>query len=257
MRAFSYVGDDGRDELFNFWEATGGRATLKMDDLRLRKPNRAPTAVGALPDRRARIRGYLTVDVSRAFVDPDGDLLTWAASSSAPGVVNVHGAGADVVLEAESAGTATVHVTATDPGGLGAVQSFAVTVTARPPAFTDDPIHPGVTPVRAVHFTELRDRIDGLRYAVGLVPFGWTDPVLRAGGVTPVRLVHLLELREALAAAYAAEGRAVPRWTDAVPTAGATPIRAAHLTELRAAVVALELRDVPRVDGDDVRRRTW
>ena len=80
----------------------------------------------------------------------------------------------------------------------------------------------GVTPVRAVHFTELRTRIDALREAAGLGRFRWTDPVLRAG-VTPVRLVHLLELREALAAAYAAAGRAPPRWTDAAPALRGRP----------------------------------
>lgn len=105
------------------------------------------------------------------------------------------------------------------------------------PQFTDDPIRPGVTPIKAVHFTELRTRIGALRAAARRSPFSWTDPVLQAG-VTPIRLVHLLELREALGAAYEAAGRAVPRWTDAA--AGATPIKASHLMELRAAVAALE-----------------
>ena len=137
-------------------------------------------------------------------------------------------------------GTATIRVTATDAGGLSAVQAFRVTVgaTARVP-FTDDPIVPGVTPVRAVHFTELRTRIDALRSAGGLARFSWTDSELRAG-VTPVRRAHLLELRAAPTEAYAAVGRAAPRWTDPTPTGGSTPIRALHLTELRAAVLALE-----------------
>ena len=140
-----------------------------------------------------------------------------------------------------AAGTATVTVTARDPAGASATQSIAVTVQAAGGVngFTDDPILPGVTPVRAVHFTELRARIDVLRQEAGLAPFRWTDAILTAG-VTPVRLAHLLELREALAAAYVEAGRAAPRWTDAAPAAGTTPIRAAHLTELRAAVVALE-----------------
>ena len=105
--------------------------------------------------------------------------------------------------------------------------------------FTDDPIVPGETPVRAVHFTELRARIDGLRAAAGLARSAWTDPVLRPG-VTPVRLSYLLELREALSEAYAAAERAVPRWTDTSPSAASIPIRAAHVAELRAAVLALE-----------------
>ena len=105
--------------------------------------------------------------------------------------------------------------------------------------FTDDPIQPGVTPVKAIHFMELRARIDALREVAGLQAFSWTDPVLRTGA-TRIRLAHLLELRRALADAYAAAGRAAPGWTDASPAPASTPVRAAHLMELRAAVVALE-----------------
>ena len=112
------------------------------------------------------------------------------------------------------------------------------------PVFKDDPIRPGVTPVRGVHFEELRTRINALRNTAGLGPFSYTDPVLRAG-VTPVRLVHLLELRAALADAYRVAGRAAPSWTDSTPAAWATPIRAVHLTELRAGVIALEPQPEP------------
>ena len=179
------------------------------------------------------------VDVSSAFADPDGDPLTHAASASASQVVSASTSGARVTLTAVTEGTSAIRVTATDPGGLSAVQSFRVTVTSLSAPFTDDPIVPGVTPVRAVHFTELRTRVDALRRSAGLPRHAWTDPALRAGA-TRVRLVHLSELRSALAAAYTASGRAAPTWTDAAPAAGSTPIRAAHVTELRAAVLALE-----------------
>ena len=199
--------------------------------------NRPPEPVGALPPLTMQVdEAAVAVDVASAFRDPDGDLLTYRATSSALHAVTVRVAGARVTLTAVGVGRTAIEVTATDPDGLSAGQSFRVRVTA---PFTDDPIRPGVTPVRVVHFTELRARIDVLRRAAELAPFPWTDPVLRAG-VTPVRLAHLLELREALAAAYAVAGRAAPSWTDAAPAAGSTPIRAAHLMELRAAVVALE-----------------
>ena len=218
--------------------ATGPAVALWRDPPA--RANRPPAASGTLPDRALTLPGTLDVAVSAAFVDPDGDALTYAVSSSAPSVVTVSAAGARVTLTAVSAGTATIRVTAMDPGGLSAAQAFTVSVsTGAAAGFTDDPLRPGVTPVRAVHFTELRARIDALREAAGLGRFRWTDPALRAGA-TPVRLVHLTELRSALAAAYTAAGRSVPRWTDAAPTAGTTPIRAVHLTELRAAVVALE-----------------
>ena len=203
--------------------------------------NQRPIAVGILPDRTLKPGAAPEpVDLSGAFSDPDGDPLSYAAMSSAPAVVTattLTGA-AVVTLTAAGEGTATVVVTATDPGGLDATQSFAVTVRV-PAPFTDDPIRPGVTPVRDIHFQELRTRIDALRARWRLPRFPWTDPVLRAG-VTPVRLAHLLELRSALGEAYAAAGRPAPPWTDGSPVAGRIPIRAVHLTELRDAVLALE-----------------
>ncbi len=337
VRMFSHPGpDDSR--LFNFWEATGGRATLRMDGLRGSAGpidlNRAPQPVGALPPLTLGAGEAAVVDAAAAFRDPDGDALTYRAASSAPGVAAATVSGTAVRVRPAGPGTATVTVSATDGGGLSATQAFGVTVSpsnrspvpvgALPPLtlgvgdaavlvevagafrdpdgdaltygasssapsvagvsvsgsvvtvtpasegtvlvtvtatdaggsnttatqsfaatvvgagpFTDHPLVAGVTPVRAVHFTELRERTDALRVAWGLGPFAWTDRVLTAG-VTPMRLAHLLELRWALEAAYDAAGRAAPRWTDPAPAAGATPIRAAHVMELRAAVAALE-----------------
>ena len=93
-----------------------------------------------------------------------------------------------------AAGTATVTVTATDPSGLSATQSFMVAVTATATgSFTDDPLVPGVTPVKAVHFTELRTRRSSSCIC-------W-------------------ELRSALAAAYDALRRSALSFTDASPGA--------------------------------------
>ncbi len=218
--------------------ATGPAVALWRDHVP--RPNRPPEAVGTLPDRRLTgLSSTLEVDVSQAFVDPDGDLLSYGVSSSSPRVVAAQAVGARVTLTAVGEGMAAIRVTAADPGGLSAAQTFTVTVGAMRAPFTDDPIVPGVTPIKAIHFTELRTRIDALRSAGGLARFSWSDPVLRPG-VTRIQRVHLLELRSALAGAYRAAGRAAPGWTDAAPSAGTTPIRALHVTELRAAVLALE-----------------
>ena len=103
--------------------------------------------------------------------------------------------------------------------------------------FTDHPIERGVTPVRAIHFLELRARIDALRAGAGLPAFGWTDAVLTPG-VTPVRLVHAAELRAALAEAYDAAGRKPPAYTDVLSPG--ERIAAGQMMELRVAVRALE-----------------
>ena len=201
--------------------------------------NQLPEAVGALPPLTIEADdAAVTVDVAGAFRDPDGDRLTYGASSSRTAVVRVSVSGSRVTVTPAAPGSTTVTVTATDTGGSNgtATQSFGVTVLQ---PFTDHPLVPGETPIRAAHFTELRTRIDGVRSATGLRRFAWTDPVLRPG-VTRVRLVHLTELRSALADGYTAAGRAVPRWTDAAPAGGASSIEAVHVMELRAAVRALE-----------------
>ena len=232
-------GVDGPADAVAVLNATGPAAALWRD--RPAAANRPPEPVGALPSLRIGLNeGTATVNLSGAFRDPDGDPLTYGASSSAVQVAAVSVSGSRVAVTPVSDGAATIRVTATDPGGLSAAHIFTVTVGSRATrSFTDHPLVRGVTPIRAVHFRELRERIDGLRAAAGLARFGWTDPVITAG-VTPVKLVHLLEMRVALGEAYAETGRAAPRWTDTAPTGGATPIRAAHLMELRAAVVALE-----------------
>ena len=205
------------------------------------RSNRPPERVGTLAPLIIGVDdAAVSLDVAAAFRDPDGDQLSYRATSSVPLVAATAVSGSTVTVTSVAAGTATVTVTATDPSGLSATQSFRVTVTATATgSFIDDPLVPGATPVKAVHFTELRTRIDALRLRAGLQRFAWTDRVL-AAGVTPVKLVHLLELRSALAAAYEAVGRSAPSYTDAAPAAGRTLIRTTHLMELRAAVVALE-----------------
>ncbi|MDE0002429.1 MAG: M60 family metallopeptidase [Rhodospirillaceae bacterium] len=202
--------------------------------------NLPPHPVGTLTSLRIGVdKPAVTVDVMGAFRDPDGDALTYAATSSAPGVAAVAVSGDRVTVRPVATGTATITVTATDAGGSNTAATQTFTVEVVRVAWTDDPIRPGVTVVKAVHFTELRSRIDGLRQAAGLQRFAWTDPVLTAGA-TPIRLLHLLELRTALVEAFTGASRTVPDWTDPVPVAGTTPMRAAHLVELRAAVMALE-----------------
>ena len=208
-------------------------------------PNSPPAAVGTLPDLTLHVSSPAVVNVTRAFRDPEGDALTYRATSSVVTVATVGVAGARVTVTPVTpaalgaAGATTILVTATDEGGSGtsATQRFTVTVPDGS-QFTDRPIRRG-TPIRAIHFLELRDRIDALRVRENLSRFQWTDPIITAG-VTPVKLVHLMQLRAALDEVYDRLGRPRPSYTDAAVTVRATTITATHVMELRAAVVALE-----------------
>ncbi|MYE93815.1 MAG: hypothetical protein F4075_11415, partial [Acidobacteria bacterium] len=94
--------------------------------------NSSPQTVGTIPDGTVQVGGSGTVDVSPYFSDPDGNRLTYTASSSKPSVVSVNVSGSKVTYTGEAGGSASVTVTAKDPGGLSVNQSFTVSVN-RPP----------------------------------------------------------------------------------------------------------------------------
>ena len=96
-------------------------------------PNRDPLAVGVISSLELVVGDSAVVDVSGQFSDPDGQGLSYAATLSDTSVARVSGAGSVFTVTAWAKGMANVTVTATDPGGLEAVQSFAVTVPNRAP----------------------------------------------------------------------------------------------------------------------------
>ena len=93
------------------------------------QPNRAPVAVGTIPDWVSVPDGWEWLDVSSYFSDPDDDTLSYSAVSSDTAVaISDSVLGSRVFIRALELGTATVTVTARDPGGLEATQAISVTV---------------------------------------------------------------------------------------------------------------------------------
>ena len=90
-------------------------------------PNRAPEAVGTVPDLTLTPGDTASVDVSSYFSDPDGDALCYTAASSDAEVATVSVSESTVTATGVAEGTATVTVMASDPEGLTATQDFAVT----------------------------------------------------------------------------------------------------------------------------------
>ena len=100
--------------------------------------------------------------------------------------------------------------------------------------FTDDPLVSGLTKVRAVQFSEMRQAVNAVRKSAGLTAATWTDTNL-AGMLT--KAIHIQEMRNYLSPALAALGFSAPSYTDPALTTGVTRIRKVHLEELRQRVI--------------------
>ena len=95
--------------------------------------NRRPVTVGSIADRTVAAGMSLVEEVSGYFNDPDGEALTYEASSADTAVAIARMGDRLLLVTGVSGGTATITVTATDPGGLAAEQTFTVTVPNRAP----------------------------------------------------------------------------------------------------------------------------
>ena len=76
---------------------------------------------------------WTRAELESAFRDPDGDTLTYRATSNLAAVASASISSSGLRIEANAAGTATISVTATDPGGLSATWRIAVTVNQPQP----------------------------------------------------------------------------------------------------------------------------
>ena len=101
------------------------------------EPNQVPGAVGSIPARSVFVADTVEIVVSGYFNDPDGDALSYSAQSSDATVASTAASADSVRVIGLKQGSATVTVTATDPGGLSATQSFSVTVPNRAPEAAD------------------------------------------------------------------------------------------------------------------------
>jgi len=94
--------------------------------------NLSPVVDRMIPDRNLAVGRSADLDLvtpMRAFRDPEDAVLTYAAESSMPAVVTASASGNQLTISSVGpTGASDITVTATDPGGLSATQTFTVSV---------------------------------------------------------------------------------------------------------------------------------
>ncbi len=115
-----------------------------------------------------------SLDLGSVFTDPDGDTLTFKATSSDPSVASAEIAGAQLKIQALSAGTTSIEITAMDGRGGETSTSFQVSVQSsglpnpssnQPPqvdaVIYEQVLTAGVTNARSYDLSQLFSDADG------------------------------------------------------------------------------------------------
>ena len=92
--------------------------------------NRAPIVVNTLSDVSLKIPNLLGISVAGNFYDPDGDTMTFTATSADTSKATVDVAGGTLNVTSKWVGTTEITVTASD-GSLSVSQSFTLTILPR------------------------------------------------------------------------------------------------------------------------------
>ncbi len=179
--------------------------------------------------------------------------VSWSAASGATNYrVERKGAGGSYGLAGITAGTnftdngvssdgAYLYRVCTANGAGSCTSGYSNVALATTVAFTDptivttveDPTGVTVTPVRAVHITELRSAVNAVRSLAGMAAATWTNPTVAPGST--INKDDMQNLRDRLNEALTTLGIQTSTYTDST-LAGApngTPIRGAHIRELR------------------------
>ena len=108
----------------------GGLSATQRTQVTVETPNQAPEPVGAIPGQALGTGQWISLSVASYFRDPEGEMLSFSATTSNPGVAGVEVSGDIVTITQTGSGTAIVNTVARDPSGLSAQQSVAVAAGA-------------------------------------------------------------------------------------------------------------------------------
>ncbi len=207
----------------------GGLASGTVSGILGQPADGPPTITGILPHGGTTAGGAVVTISGSNFTS---DAVVTVGGIPVP-VVFVSSTQLTITVPAHWAGrvevvVATLGGTASPDGGF---------TYATPPTFSDDPLEPQTTIIKAVHVSELRQAVDDLRARWGLPPSGFCCTLIP--GVSVISAHDPETLRLALWDVYADAGVPPPVYTDPTIVQGSTVVSAVHLAELRAAVLAI------------------
>ena len=159
--------------------ASDGVLTAELD-FTVRVENAAPRAVGSIRERTLIRHSPASFDVSVSFVDPDGDVLSYAAESAEPHVATVQSLDSTVTINPLAGGSTTLTISATDRDGSNSTAIQIVRVVVRIDYDSD-----GDSLIEVVNLTQL----DAIRHdlngdgAIGAGQLQRTAPAPHAASV--------------------------------------------------------------------------
>ncbi len=104
----------------------GGLSATQLSQVTIEAPDQAPEPVGTIPNQILGPGQWIAISLSSYFRDPEGETLSFSATTSAEAVAGVATSGDVLTITSAGTGTAIVNAVARDPGGLSAQQSVTV-----------------------------------------------------------------------------------------------------------------------------------
>lgn len=167
--------------------------------------------------------------------------VTWTATVNAVSYeVTRQGGGTTIVVGTPSGASLNDTTAAPDTAylytvravdGSNAHSAYSAPDLATTVIFSDDPLSPGTTVVKAAHINELRTAVHAVQTLAGAALTNFTDSTL-----TVIKAVHVTELRTALDGARSTLALPALSYTDPTLTPGVTPVKAVQVEELRSGV---------------------